>query len=200
MRTTGVIARGILTPILKQGDDLVQIVTDCLMRSAQCDGYSLQDGDIIGVTEAVVGRTQGNYATCEQIAQALQAQFKPGPLGLVFPILSRNRFSILLKAMAIAAERLFILLSYPADEVGNELVPHEAVAQKGVNPYSGCLTEPEFRGLFGWDYVHPFTGVDYIQLYKEFGPHIEILFSNDPLSILTYTRQVLCCDIHTRER
>jgi hypothetical protein len=200
VRTSGVVSRGILTPILKQGDDLVKIVADSIVRSAENDGYALQDGDIIGITEAVVGRTQGNYATCEQIADQIRGRFGGGSLGVVFPILSRNRFSILLKAMAMAAEKVFVLLSYPSDEMGNELVTLDDVDEKGVNPYSDSFDEAGFRAVFGTRTVHPFTGIDYIAFYKSLSPRIELLFSNDPRLIIKYTGDILCCDIHSRRR
>lgn len=200
MRTTGVISRGILTPIFKQGDDLVSIVADCVIRSAKEENYSLQDGDIIGITEAVVGRTQGNYATCGQIAKALNEQFGGESLGVVFPILSRNRFSILLKAMAQSTKKLYVQLSYPGDEVGNELVSIDTVDEKGVNPYSDSFDEKGFRAVFGYDTMHPFTGIDYIEFYKSFGENVELIFSNDPRHILKYTQNVLCADIHSRRR
>jgi len=202
MRTTGVISRGILTPIFKQGDDLVNIVADCVTNSAKEEGFSLQDGDIVGITEAVVGRTQGNYATCGQIEADLRAKFGGEELGIVFPILSRNRFSVLLKAMAASTKKLYVLLSYPSDEVGNELVSLDTVDEKGVNPYSDSFDEAGFRKVFGYDTIHPFTGIDYIDFYKSFGVNnnIEILFSNDPRYILNYTKHVLCCDIHSRFR
>lgn len=200
MHTTGVISRGILTPIFKQGDDLINMVADCVIESAKDGGYALSDGDIIGITEAVVGRTQGNYATCEQIATDLQAKFGGESLGIVFPILSRNRFSVLLKAMAQSTKKLYVLLSYPSDEVGNELVSLDRVDEKGVNPYSDSFDEKGFRDVFGFSDVHPFTGIDYITYYKSLGDNIELLFSNDPRHILKYTKNVLCCDIHTRMR
>lgn len=200
MRTTGVISRGILTPIFKQGDDLVSMVCDSVLAAAKEEPFAVQDGDIIGITEAVVGRTQGNYASCEQIAKDLKAKFGGEELGIVFPILSRNRFSILLKAMAQSTKKLYVQLSYPSDEVGNELVSLDKVDEKGVNPYSDVFDEAGFRKVFGYDTVHPFTGIDYIDFYKSYGAHIELLFANDPRAILKYSKQVLCCDIHSRRR
>ena len=202
MRTSGVIARGILTPIFKEGDDLVRMVCDCVIGAAQADGFSLGDGDIIGITEAVVGRTQGNYATCAQIAEDIKRKFGGGALGIVFPILSRNRFSVLLRGIAMAASpnKLFVQLSYPADEVGNGLVSRDLMDAKGVNPYSDSFSLPEFRKVFGNDTVHPFTGIDYIEFYSGFSDNIELLFSNDPRAILAHTQNVLVCDIHTRAR
>lgn len=200
MRTTGVTARGILTPIFKEGDDLVNIVCDSVLHSAASEGFSLNDGDIIGITEAVVGRAQGNYATCAQIAAALQQKFGNESLGIVFPILSRNRFSVLLRAMAMSTKKLYVQLSYPCDEVGNELIPRDLVDEKGVNPYSDHFDLPAFHHTFGENNVHPFTGIDYIDLYKGMGGNIELVFSNDPRFMLRYTQNVLICDIHTRKR
>ncbi|MCL2227454.1 MAG: coenzyme F420-0:L-glutamate ligase [Oscillospiraceae bacterium] len=200
MKNTGVIARGIVTPILKQGDDLIKQVCDSLMKSAKADGFTLNNGDIVGVTEAVVGIVQGNYASLENISKDVRAKFGGGPLGLVFPILSRNRFSNLLKGIAGGCDKLYILLSYPQDEVGNKLVDIDTCDEKGVNPYADSFTEGEFRDIFGGETVHSFTGVDYIEYYKEIGGDCEIIFSNDPRHILKYTKNVLCCDIHSRKR
>ena len=202
MRSTGVIARGILTPIFQEGDDLAPMVCDCVLNAAQADGFSLADGDIIGITEAVVGRAQGNYATTAQIATDIRRKFGVGELGIVFPILSRNRFSVLLRgiAMGVSPHKLYVQLSYPADEVGNELVSRDLVDAKGVNPYSDSFSLEEFRNTFGFDIVHPFTGIDYIEFYRSFGDNIELIFSNDPRAILRHTKNVLVCDIHTRKR
>ncbi len=200
MRTTGVTARGILTPIFKEGDDLVRMVCDSVTGAASAEGFQLGDGDIIGITEAVVGRTQGNYATCAQIAADLRAKFGGESMGIVFPILSRNRFSILLRAMAMSTKKLYVQLSYPGDEVGNELISRDLVDEKGVNPYSDSFDLAGFRKTFGHNTVHPFTGVDYIDFYQSFGEHIELVFSNDPRHILKFTQNVLVCDIHTRKR
>ncbi|NMP38525.1 MAG: F420-0--gamma-glutamyl ligase [Clostridiales bacterium] len=200
MRSTGVTARGIITPIFKQGDDLVKEVCASLVAASENEGFPIEDGDIVGVTEAVVARTQGNYATCEQIAKDLKNKFGGKDMGIIFPILSRNRFAILLKAMAMSTEKLYIQLSYPTDEVGNGLFKKELLDDKGVNPYSDSFNEKEFRAKFGYDTVHPFTGVDYIEYYKSFGNNIEIIFSNDPAYILNYTKNVLNCDIHSRFR
>ena len=202
MKTTGVIARGIITPIFQQGDDLIRMVCDCVTNAAQADGFALADGDIVGITEAVVGRTQGNYATTAQIATDIQRKFGGGDLGIVFPILSRNRFSVLLRGITMAASpnKLYVQLSYPADEVGNELISRDLVDAKGVNPYSDDFDLAGFRATFGHDTVHPFTGIDYIEYYRSFGENIELLFSNDPRAMLRHTQNVLACDIHTRRR
>ena len=199
MRYIGVCARGIVTPIFQNGDDLVGMVCDCVCAAAEHEGFSLNDGDIIAVTEAVVGRTQGNYATCAQVAADLRAKFDGPSLGIVFPILSRNRFSILLRAIAMSTSKLYVQLSYPTDEVGNALFGQDVLERTGVNPYSDHFDETGFRAVFGFNTKHTFTGMDYIQFYKSINDNIEIIFSNDPRHILQYTDQVLCCDIHTRE-
>jgi F420-0:gamma-glutamyl ligase len=196
---TGVCARGIVTPIFSQGDDLVSIVCDSLIIAAEQEGFQLKDGDIVAVTEAVVGRTQGNYATYDQIAKDLRTKFDGETLGAIFPIMSRNRFAIL-PAIAMSTKKLYIQLSYPSDEVGNTFVSLDALDAAGVNPYSDHFDEPGFRSAFGSKTVHPFTGIDYIEYYKSCGKHIEIIFSNDPCYILKYTGNVLCFDIHSRAR
>ena len=190
-----------MTPIFQNGDDLVPMVCDCVCRAAEHDGFALQDNDIIAVTEAVVGRTQGNYATCEQIAADLRARFAGADaLGIVFPILSRNRFSILLRAIAMSAGKIYVQLSYPCDEVGNALFDPAMLEDVKVNPYSDSFDEKGFRAVFGNKTFHQFTGVDYIEFYKGINSNIEIVFSNDPRHILKYTSSVLCCDIHSRFR
>lgn len=201
MRSTGVTARGIIMPIFKTGDDLPALVSEGIVNAAQNEGFPLNDRDIVAVTEAVIARTQGNYATCEQIAASIKSKMQGDTLGLVFPILSRNRFSILLKSMAMAAKKVVIQLSYPGDEVGNTLIDLDLMDEKGVNPYSDSFTESEFRAIFGKETtVHKFTGVDYIEYYKSFGDNIEIVFSNDPRYILKFTDEVLVCSIHSRFR
>lgn len=200
MKYTGVTARGIVSPIFKQGDDLVSIACDTILEASRKEGFPIEDEDIIGITESVVARTFGNYATCDQIATDIRSKFGGGTLGIVFPILSRNRFSILLRAIAMGCEKLYIQLSYPSDEVGNALLSWDRLDDVGVNPYADNFDEVGFRRVFGNDTVHPFTGVDYIEFYKSFGENIELVFSNDPTYILNYTQNVLCCDIHTRRR
>ncbi len=200
MRVTGVTARGIITPIFKKGDNLAAEVSACMLNAAQKEGFPIEDGDILAITESVVARTQGNYATCEQISTDIRNKFGGEDMGIIFPIQSRNRFSILLKAIAMGCKKLTIQLSYPSDEVGNALIPASIMDAKGVNPYSDNFTEEEFRALFGEDTVHPFTGMDYIKFYKSFGGHIQVVLSNNPAYILNYTKNVLCCDIHTRQR
>jgi len=201
MRTTGVTARGIVAPVFQQGDDLVAAVTDSVCAAAKAEGFALHDRDIVAVTEAVVGRTQGNYATCEQIAKDIRSKLGEGPVGIVFPILSRNRFGILLRAMTMASpEGVIVQLSYPSDEVGNALVSWDLMDEKGVNPYSDSFDYAGFRQVFGKDTVHPFTGMDYIEYYRTFAPNTQVVFSNDPAYILKYTKKVIACDIHTRAR
>ena len=201
MRTTGVTSRGIVTPVFQQGDDLVSAVTQCICNAAENEGFQLHDRDIVAVTEAVVGRTQGNYATCEQIAADIRAKLGEGPIGIVFPILSRNRFGILLRAMTMASpEGVIIQMSYPSDEVGNALLSWDLLDEKGVNPYTDNFTYEQFRQVFGNATVHPFTGMDYIEYYRSFADNVQVVFSNDPRYILNYTNKVITCDIHTRAR
>ena len=201
MRYTGVTSRGIITPIFQQGDDLVSSIVKSVKEASENEGFSLNDGDIVGVTEAVVARTQGNYATTDQIAADVRAKLGGEDVGIVFPIMSRNRFSVVLKGIAMGCKKLYVQLSYPSDEVGNLLVDRDIFDEAGVNPYTDSFTEKEFRKLFGKDKtIHRFTGVDYIEYYKSFGDSIEIIFSNDPTYILNYTGNVLNCDIHTRKR
>jgi len=200
MKNTGVIARGITTPIFRQGDDLIGQICASLLEAAESGGFSLNDKDIVAVTEAVVGRVQGNYASLEQISKEVRAKLGGGTLGIVFPILSRNRFALVLKGIAGGCEKLIIQLSYPCDEVGNKLVDISSCDEKGVNPYSDNFSEEQFRAVFGMETVHSFTGVDYIEYYKGIAENIEIVFSNDPRFILNFSKDVLCCDIHTRRR
>ncbi len=200
MHYTGVTSRGIICPIFQQGDDLVAAIVKSVTDAAKNEGFELQDKNIIGVTEAVVARTQGNYATTDQIAADVRNKFGGEDLGIVFPILSRNRFAILLRSIAKGCKKLYVQLSYPSDEVGNSFITYDQIDEKGVNPYSDSFNEEEFRAVFGYDTKHTFTGVDYIDYYKSLGDNIEIIFSNDPRYILKYTKNVLNCDIHTRFR
>ena len=200
MRYTGVTSRGIIMPIFKEGDDLVALIRDGLLKAAEKEGFSLADRDVVGVTEAVVARTQGNYATVQQIAKDVKQKLGGTDMGIVFPILSRNRFAIMLRALSMSCQKLFVQLSYPSDEVGNHLISVDDVDDKKVNPYTDSFDEKSFRETFGFDTVHPFTGVDYIEYYKSLGDNIEIVFSNDPFYILKYTKNVINCDIHTRKR
>ena len=200
MRAIGTVARGIRAPLVKAGDDIAQIVVDSVLMATKEDGFELKDRDVVGVTEAVVARAQGNYASCDQISSDIRSKYPDGTLAITFPILSRNRFSNLLKGIAGGCDKLYIMLSYPSDEVGNELISWEMLDNAGINPYSDVLTEQTYREKFGDNITHVFTNMDYVQYYKSFGEHIEIIFANDIRSILKFTRNVLCCDIHTRVR
>ncbi len=200
MRYTGVTSRGIIAPIFKEGDNLIEMVCESVASASKNEGFPLNSGDIVAVTESVVARCQGNYVACEEIAADIRAKLGGEDMGIVFPILSRNRFAILLKAISMAAKKLYIQFSYPSDEVGNAFISLDDLDAKGVNPYSDSFDEARFRALFGDKTVHPFTGVDYIKYYKGFGNNIVMLFSNDPRYILKYTKNVLCCDIHSRKR
>ena len=200
MRIIGTRTFGLRTPIIRESDDLVAIVCQSIQDAMHNDNIRINDGDIIGITEAVVARSQGNYATVDQIAADVRAQFSGGHIGVVFPIMSRNRFAMLLKGIARGAEKVTVQLSYPADEVGNQLISWEDVDDRGLNPYSDCLEEAEFRRLFGDEVKHRFTGVDYVSYYKTLGKNIEIILCADPKRILAYTDQVIAADIHTRAR
>lgn len=199
----GTISRGILAPIIKQGDNIVNIVCNSVIDSVKKDNIILHDKDIIGITEAVVARSDGNYATCDNIAKDVKNKINTDCVGVVFPILSRNRFAICLKGIARSAKSLVLLLSYPSDEVGNHLISLDSLDESGVNPYSDVLTEEKYRELFGYQ-VHPFTGMDYVKYYKELveneGCKCTVIFGNHPEAILEYTNNVICADIHTRER
>jgi F420-0:gamma-glutamyl ligase len=200
MRTVGTQARGIRLPIVQKGDDLVAIIVKSLLDSCQAEGYTLNDRDVVGVTESVLARAQDNYASIHQITCDVAEKYPDGEVGVVFPIISRNRFSMLLKAIAQGVKKVYLQLSYPSDEVGNPIIAWDELDEKGINPYTDTLTEEEFRRLFGYDVAHPFTGVDYIKLYKELGDDITIIFSNNPREILKYTKHVLAADIHSRHR
>ncbi len=202
-RLIGTVSRGVRTPIIREGDNIVNIVADSVIAAAQSEGFPLHDRDVVAVTESVVARAQKNYASIDQIAKDVKNKFGDEPLGLIFPILSRNRFSVCLKGIASGVKKIVLMLSYPADEVGNHLVDLDLMYDKGVNPYTDVLTEQQFRDLFGHP-LHPFTGMDYIQFFRDLiegcGCEVEIILANDPRAILNYTKNVLCCDIHTRER
>lgn len=202
-RLIGTVARGIRAPIIREGDDLSTIVVDSVLAALGSENIAVRDRDVIAVTEAVVARAQGNYATVDQVAADVRAKFGGGAVGVLFPILSRNRFSILLRGIAKGADKIVLMLSYPSDEVGNHLVDLDLLDKAGVDPYRDVLTEADFREKFG-RILHPFTGVDYIDFYKELiqdaGAQAEIYFSNRPADILKYTDKVLACDIHTRAR
>jgi len=200
MRTVGTVARGIRAPLIKAGGDIVQIVTDSVLSASEEEKIELHDRDVVGITEAVVARSQGNYASTEQIAKDIRKKYPGGTLAITFPILSRNRFSNILKGIVGGSDKLYIMLSYPADEVGNELISWDMLDKAGVNPFTDVLTEKTYREKFGFDMAHVFTKVDYVDYYKSFGDNIEIVFANDVRKVLDLTKNVLCCDIHTRFR
>ena len=202
-RLVGTVSRGIRCPIIRQGDDLAAIVTDSVLSAAESEGFALRDRDVISITESVVARAQGNYASVDDIASDVRAKFGGETIGVIFPILSRNRFAICLRGIAKAAKKIVLMLSYPSDEVGNELVSIDKIDEAGVNPYSDILSLEKYRELFGY-VKHEFTGVDYVEYYgdliKECGAEVEIVFANQAKAILNYTDCVLNCDIHTRAR
>ena len=199
----GTTSRGIRLPIIKEGDNLADLVVESVLLASKNEPFPIKDRDVIAITESVVARSQGNYASVDDIANDIHNKFGDGPLGIIFPILSRNRFAILLKGMARGVKKIVLMLSYPSDEVGNALLTYDELDEKGVNPYSDVLSLKEYRELFGKK-VHEFTGVDYIDYYKELieseGCEAEIIFANQPKAILAYTKKVLTCDIHTRAR
>ncbi len=203
MRNVGTISRGIRCPIIKEGDNLRKIVVDAVLTAGKTDNFELRDKDVIAVTESVVARSQGNYATIDAIGKDIKNKFGGDTIGVIFPIFSRNRFSILLKGMARGAKKIILMLSYPSDEVGNSLLDYDTLDAKKVNPYSDVLTLEQYRELFGFN-KHEFTGVDYIEYYSELikgeGCDVEIIFANQARAILKYTKKVLNCDIHTRVR
>jgi len=202
-RMLGTVSMGVRAPIIRQGDNLAEIVTGSILEAIKENGLTPHDRDIVAMTESIVARAQGNYCSVDDIAADVRAKFGGETLGVIFPILSRNRFSICLRGIAKGCKKVIIMLSYPSDEVGNHLIDLDSIDEKGVNPYSDVLTEARFRELFGY-VKHPFTGVDYIAYYKELieecGAEAEIILANDPRAILSYTKNVLNCDIHTRER
>ncbi|MCI8930814.1 MAG: F420-0--gamma-glutamyl ligase [Lachnospiraceae bacterium] len=202
-RRVGTISRGIRCPIIREGDNLVKIVTDSVLEAAEGEGFALRDRDVIAVTESVVARAQGNYASVEDIAKDVKEKLGGETIGVIFPILSRNRFAICLRGIAKGAKKIVLMLSYPSDEVGNELVSLDKLDDAGINPYSDLLTLEKYRELFG-ENKHPFTGVDYVQYYgdiiREEGAEVEVIFANDCRKILKYTKNVLNCDIHSRAR
>ena len=203
MRMVGTTSRGLRAPIIREGDDLVKIVVDTVIGASEAHGYEIKDRDIVAMTEAIVARAQGNYATVDHIAADVRRKFPGGTVGVIFPILSRNRFSICLRGIAKGVKKVVLMLSYPSDEVGNHLVSLDRVDEAGVNPYSDVLTLERYRELFGYE-KHRFTGVDYVEFYEELireaGADCEIIFANDPRAVLPYTKHVLNCDIHTRHR
>lgn len=202
-RRVGTVSRGIRCPIIREGDNLAKIVADSVIEAAEYEGFELRDRDVISVTESIVARSQGNYASVNDIATDVKNKLGGETIGVIFPILSRNRFAICLRGIAMAAKKIILMLSYPSDEVGNELVSLDKLDEAGVNPYSDVLTLERYRELFGKN-AHEFTGVDYVEYYgnlvRECGAEVEIIFANQPKAILEYTDTVLTCDIHTRAR
>ena len=203
IRRVGTVSRGIRCPIIREGDDLAAIVADSVIAAADSEGFALRDRDVISITESIVARAQGNYASVDAIAEDVRAKLGGGTIGVIFPILSRNRFAICLRGIAKGAKKVVLMLSYPSDEVGNGLVSLDKLDEAGVNPYSDVLTLEKYRELFGYG-VHEFTGVDYVQYYgdliREMGAEVEIIFANQPRAILEHADCILTCDIHTRAR
>ena len=203
MRTIGTVVRGVRAPIVREGDNIAEITANSVIEAWNEAGITPHDRDVVAVTESVVARAQGNYATVEQIAKDVRAKTGGGTVGIAFPILSRNRFSVLLRGMAMGCKKVVLLLSYPSDEVGNHLVDWDLLDEKGINPYSDVLTLEQFRANFG-HILHPFTGVDYVDFYSEIitaaGAEVEVIFGNRVTTLLDYTDAVITCDIHTRAR
>ena len=202
-RTFGTVSIGLRAPIIREGDDMVKIVTDTVLEAMKNDGLAPRDRDIVAMTEAIVARAQGNYVTVEAIAKDVRNKLGGETVGVIFPILSRNRFSICLRGIASGCKKIVLMLSYPADEVGNHLIDMDMLDKNGIDPYRDVLTEERYRALFGY-VKHPFTGVDYVEYYsqliRECGAEVEVVFANDPRAIVNYTKNVLNCDIHTRAR
>ena len=202
-RMVGTVSRGVRAPIIRSGDDLAQIVTESVITAAREEGYEIRNRDIVAMTEAIVARAQGNYASVDDIAEDVKNKLGGETVGVIFPILSRNRFAICLRGIAKGAKKVVLMLSYPSDEVGNHLISMDATDEKGVNPYSDVLDLKKYRDLFGYE-KHPFTGVDYVEYYeqlvRECGAEVEFVFANDARAILPYTKNVINCDIHTRAR
>ncbi len=202
-RRVGTVSRGIRCPIIREGDDLAAIVSNSVIEAAEYEGFELRDRDVISITESIVARAQGNYASVDDIAADVRAKLGGETVGVIFPILSRNRFAICLRGIAKGAKKIVLMLSYPSDEVGNELVSIDKLDEAGVDPYTDVLSLEKYRELFG-ENLHPFTGVDYVDYYsnivREMGAEVEVIFANQPKAILDYTKRVLFCDIHTRKR
>ena len=202
-RMVGTVSRGLRAPIIKQGDDIVDIVVSTVLEASESDGFAIHDKDIVAMTEAIVARAQGNYASVDDIAADVKAKFGGETVGVIHPILSRNRFAICLRGIAKGAKKIVLMLSYPSDEVGNHLISLDQLDEKGINPYTDVLSLEKYRELFGYE-KHRFTGIDYVEYYenliKESGAECEIVFANDPRAILKYTKNVLNCDIHSRFR
>lgn len=202
-RKIGTVSRGMRAPIIREGDNLEKIVTDVILDAQQAGEFTIQDKDVVGITESIVARVQGNYATVDQIADDIKNKFGGEEVGVIFPILSRNRFAICLRGIARGCKKIVLMLSYPSDEVGNHLLDIDLIDEAGINPYSDVLSEAEFEKAFGKS-KHTFTGMDYVSYYKgiieEEGAEAEIVFANSPKAIVDYTKNVLACDIHTRAR
>ena len=202
-RMVGTVSRGLRAPIIRSGDNLAEIVTNSVLEAAADDGFAIRDRDVVAMTEAIVARAQGNYATVDQIAEDVRTKLGGETVGVIFPILSRNRFAICLRGIAKGAKKVVLMLSYPSDEVGNHLVSLDALDEHGIDPYKDVLTLEKYRECFGYE-KHTFTGVDYVDYYqnliRESGAEAEVIFANNPRAILDYTKNVLCCDIHTRAR
>ncbi|OUO42056.1 coenzyme F420-0:L-glutamate ligase [Flavonifractor sp. An306] len=202
-RMVGTVSMGIRAPIIRSGDNLVEIVTQSVMEAAKDGALTVRDRDVVAMTEAIVARAQGNYAAVDDIAADVKAKLGGETIGVIFPILSRNRFAICLRGIAKGAKKIVLMLSYPSDEVGNHLIDEDVMDEKGVDPYKDVLSLERYRELFGYT-THPFTGVDYVDYYsnliRECGAEVEVIFANDPQAILSYTKNVLACDIHTRAR
>ena len=202
-RMVGTVSRGVRAPIIRNGDNIVEIVTESVIAAAESEGYGIRNRDIVAMTEAIVARAQGNYASVDDIAEDVRTKLGGGTIGVIFPILSRNRFAICLRGIAKGAKKIVLMLSYPSDEVGNHLVSLDMLDEKGINPYSDVLDLKRYRELFGYE-KHRFTGIDYVEYYvgliEECGAEAEVIFANDPRAILPYTKNVLNCDIHTRAR
>ena len=204
-RCVGTVSRGIRAPIIREGDNLAEIVTSCVLEAAAQEdyGFKVRNKDIIAMTEAIVARAQGNYATTDDIAEDVRSKFSGEPVGVIFPILSRNRFAVCLKGIAKGTKKVILMLSYPADEVGNHLIDWDMMDEKGVDPYKDVLSLEKYRELFGY-HKHRFTGVDYVEYYsnliREAGAEVEVVFANDARAILNYTKNIINCDIHTRAR
>lgn len=201
LRTVGTTVRGIRAPIAKEGDNLVDLVVNSVLQSAEAEGYGLKDRDVIGITESFVARTQGNYVTVDEITQDINQKFS-GDFAVLFPILSRNRFSLILKGIAQSQKKIYLFLTYPSDEMGNSLMDIDLMDEMGLNPYGDVLSEEKYRLLFGQSVKHPFTGIDYVQMYKELAvnDNIEIYLANDPRAVLQFTKNVLVANIHERQR
>ena len=202
-RMVGTVSMGIRAPIIRSGDDLAEIVTGSVLEAVKDGAFSVRDRDVVAMTEAIVARAQGNYASVDDIAADVKAKLGGETIGVIFPILSRNRFAICLRGIAKGAKKIVLMLSYPSDEVGNHLIDEDVMDEKGVDPYKDVLSLERYRELFGYT-THPFTGVDYVDYYsnliRESGAEVEVIFANDPRAILSYTKNVLACDIHTRAR